>query len=322
MSHTLRPIWIWSTGLFLSACAAPMQETATENRVPPVVREQEPAPDAKARLAESARTAFQQQDWSLAGREYEALVAQAPEVPLNWLRLGQCKHMLKDYAGAIAAYAHVESGPAASTARYNTACALALQGKREPALDELERAVAAGFNDAKTMAADSDLASVHGDPRFEAALAKVKSSAPVKFVPPAEARQFDFWVGDWDVLSVAGAKAGDSKIENILGGCAIQENWTSASGNSGKSFNVYDAKKREWRQHWIDDSGTETFYAGAFEDGCMDLVAESTGADGKPALHRMRFFDLGTEGVRQWGEVSTDGGSSWKTEFDLHYRRK
>ena len=41
----------------------------------------------------------------------------------------------------------------------------------------------------------------------------------------AEARQFDFWLGRWEVFTPDGQKAGDNHIEAIDGGCALIERW-------------------------------------------------------------------------------------------------
>ena len=43
---------------------------------------------------------------------------------------------------------------------------------------------------------------------------------------PPEARQFDFWAGDWDVTSPDGQPAGTNRIEAIAGGAGLLENWT------------------------------------------------------------------------------------------------
>jgi hypothetical protein len=47
-------------------------------------------------------------------------------------------------------------------------------------------------------------------------------------------RQFDFWIGEWDVYAKNGKKAGDSKIDLILDSCIILENWKSASASQGR----------------------------------------------------------------------------------------
>ncbi|MEZ0230983.1 MAG: redoxin domain-containing protein [Planctomycetota bacterium] len=54
-----------------------------------------------------------------------------------------------------------------SHAHYNTACALALSGKRDAALEALKQAIDAGFYDWQWLEKDEDLASVRGEPRWK-----------------------------------------------------------------------------------------------------------------------------------------------------------
>jgi len=49
---------------------------------------------------------------------------------------------------------------------YNTACAHALAGNKDKALEMLDRAVADGFKDKAGLTADPDLASIRSDPRY------------------------------------------------------------------------------------------------------------------------------------------------------------
>ena len=65
---------------------------------------------------------------------------------------------------------------------------------------------------------------------FSRASANTAASAAAR-CDAAVRRQFDFWVGDWSV-TVGGQPAGDNRIEKILGGCALLENWTGAGGMS------------------------------------------------------------------------------------------
>ena len=53
------------------------------------------------------------------------------------------------------------------------ACAAALNGDPEQALDLLERAVSAGRGDRESILADNDLKSLHGHPRFGALMQKM-----------------------------------------------------------------------------------------------------------------------------------------------------
>lgn len=137
-------------------------------------------------------------------------------------------------------------------------------------------------------------------------------------------RQFDFWIGDWEVFGPKG-KAGDSKIERILDSCVILENWNSArQGYSGKSFNTYNASTKQWQQTWVDNSGGSTEYlrGQAGKDVMVFYADDNIGTNGKKFLRRLSFYKLSSDKVRQHGERSDDEGKSWTTEYDLEYRRK
>jgi hypothetical protein len=122
----------------------------------------------------------------------------------------------------------------------------------------------------------------------------------------AEHRQFDFWVGDWEVRGPRGNVAGRNRIARILGGCVLQERWEGASGSRGESYNIYDASRRTWHQTWVDDGGTLLTFEGEFRGGMMELTGRSLGADGKQILQRMRFQPRGADELRQRREQSTD----------------
>ena len=138
-------------------------------------------------------------------------------------------------------------------------------------------------------------------------------------------RQFDFWIGDWEVYGLNGKKAGDSKIERILDSCVILENWKSANSSySGKSFNTYNATTKQWQQTWVDNVGGSTeFLEGRYEDQKMIFrtrpfpVSRDT-----MAIRKLTFYHISADKVRQHGEISKDNGATWKTEYDLEYRRK
>lgn len=144
-----------------------------------------------------------------------------------------------------------------------------------------------------------------------------------------EFRQFDFWIGEWEAFGIKGQKAGDSKISVILDSCVILEEWTSASQQqgltyAGKSFNSYNAAAKQWQQTWTDNTGNTTeFLRGEGNDGKIVFYADKvTGPEGKIFKRRLTFTKLSNDKVRQFGEMSNDGGTTWITEYDLEYRRK
>ncbi|HVG17588.1 MAG TPA: hypothetical protein VNI02_00940 [Blastocatellia bacterium] len=135
-------------------------------------------------------------------------------------------------------------------------------------------------------------------------------------------RQLDFWVGEWEVQGPKGKTAGSSSVQLILGDCVVFENWTGAGGYTGKSFNLYDAATRKWKQFWVDDRGGTLEFTGEFKDGAMRYTGESTAQDGKPVMDRLTFFPLAEGRVRQLWEQSPDKGKTWNTVFDGTYIRK
>lgn len=142
-------------------------------------------------------------------------------------------------------------------------------------------------------------------------------------------RQFDFWVGEWEAFAPNGNKGGDSKISIILDSCVILEEWTSASIQqglryAGKSFNSYNAATKQWQQTWTDNTGNTTeFLRGEGSDGKIVFYADKVaGPQGQTFMRRLTFTKLSDDKVRQFGELSNDGGTTWTTEYDLEYRRK
>lgn len=138
-------------------------------------------------------------------------------------------------------------------------------------------------------------------------------------------RQFDFWIGDWDVYNLKGARAGTSHVERLLDSCVVLENWTSAqAGYAGKSYNTYNSVTGKWQQYWVDNKGGITeYFDGHFEKNSMILQTSNTKQpNGSFLIQKMTFFHINDDTVRQLGENSTDGGQTWKTAFDLTYKRK
>jgi hypothetical protein len=138
----------------------------------------------------------------------------------------------------------------------------------------------------------------------------------------AEHHQFDFWIGDWDVRDAQGKIVGHNRVEPILGGCVVEENWEGAGGGAGKSFNLYDRATKKWHQTWVDKSGGLLLLSGGLEDGRMVLGDSRTGRDGTPVEDRITWEKLPDGRVRQTWEASRDGGKAWKTIFDGFYKKK
>lgn len=140
----------------------------------------------------------------------------------------------------------------------------------------------------------------------------------------AQSRQFDFWLGQWEVANPAGEPAGRSRIESILGGCVLLENWDSPTGVSGKSFNIFNADTGLWEQFWVDNSGSRLHLSGGLREGRMVLQGVQDKANAQSGLRqheRITWIPNADGSVRQHWETSTDDGKTWSTSFDGLYRR-
>ena len=151
------------------------------------------------------------------------------------------------------------------------------------------------------------------------------ATAPTQ-APPCAApqnRQFDFWIGDWDVHTPDGKLAGTNLVESILGGCVVQEHWKGARGMTGTSFNAFDPGDGMWHQTWVDDRGGLLLLQGRYENGAMTLSGESKApAGGATTLERITWTPLDGGRVRQLWEQSQDQGKTWKSVFDGTYSKK
>ena len=129
-----------------------------------------------------------------------------------------------------------------------------------------------------------------------------------------EFRQFDFWLGKWNVTNPQGKRVGTSEISRASEGCAIREQWKSASGQNGMSINYYDATDHEWHQDWVGGDGTILHLHGGIKDGAMVLSAESNSAKGT-ITNRITWSPLPEGKVKQEWSTSSDNGANWQTSF-------
>lgn len=164
------------------------------------------------------------------------------------------------------------------------------------------------------------------------AFAQDPAATPAATAAPAscngpERRAFDFWIGEWEVTGPKGTVAGHSRIESILGGCAIAEHWSSATGNGandGKSYNIYNADLKRWEQFWVDAGGSRLMLSGGIVDGSMVLQGQqdAAAADGVHQRERITWTPNADGSVRQHWQSSRDEGKTWTTAFDGLYKRR
>jgi hypothetical protein len=131
-----------------------------------------------------------------------------------------------------------------------------------------------------------------------------------------EYRQFDYWLGEWDV-EMNGQKIATSSIQLILDECAILENYY-ALNYSGKSISAWDASEKRWEQQYADTTGGSRTWIGALEGDRIVFYLRGQGA----GVNRMSYIKEGPDAVRQLIEVSTDGEKTWSPGFNGLYKRR
>ena len=153
------------------------------------------------------------------------------------------------------------------------------------------------------------------------------SSAPPRpCLSDARYRVFDFWVGEWDVRPTKRPEQppSQSRIEKIEDGCVIYEQYTTAQGYSGRSFNAYDPERKEWQQFYVDNTGGIHHYRGQAKDGNLyfEAAAVSLPGEAAPVRLKMTFVNQGPDKLRQHFQKSSDGGKTWQPTWDFTYTRR
>ncbi len=141
----------------LAAAAAAMAVAVAAALVSPAALGGEPA-EIEQRLAENVRKAFEElqaKDYDGAIRTYRAVLEDVEKLDADETTKANIRQL----------------------AHYNTACAYALKGEKQAALDSFERALAAGFDDFEHIARDSDLDAIRGEPRFRELVTKHEARA-------------------------------------------------------------------------------------------------------------------------------------------------
>ena len=130
--------------------------------------------------------------------------------------------------------------------------------------------------------------------------------------------QLDFKIGHYSVSTVKGQYAGESRVEQILGGCALVEQWRNAVGRAGQAVFVYEASTERWQILYVNDEGQMFAFTGRDIAGEIVFEGESR-FYGMIGLHRLKWSPLSQGGVRQDWHVSKDGGETWERIFDGRY---
>ncbi len=153
----------------------------------------------------AANKAFADQDWPRAAEPYRAVVQAHPEQASSWARLGRSLREAGRAREALTALQRAEQlGFSPPLMQYQRALAHTHLGEKDAALALLNPLVTEEFGPPPGLpAVDADPA-VAGDARFKELAAKFAALSAPCTQPASPWRQFDFWVGAWDVYDRSG----------------------------------------------------------------------------------------------------------------------
>jgi tetratricopeptide (TPR) repeat protein len=195
------------------------------------------------------------------------------------------------YDQALAAFDKATQIGAGPFGEYGKGATYAAMKQTDKAFESLDKAMQQGYADPDGLSGDPNLASLHGDARFEKLVEHGKKNArPCAYTK--ENRRFDFWLGEWEVSTTPG----DVPAGLILQDCVVLENWKSLNNPySGKSYNIYDQALKHWEQYRVDNVGGNIFFHGELgKDGVMDYWTDDIPQGTGPNLRRhLQFIPMG-----------------------------
>ena len=147
------------------------------------------------------------------------------------------------------------------------------------------------------------------------------TTSPASCLDNDNYRQFDFWLGSWDVYNADRELVGTNDITSAEEGCVLIEKWRGRQGSTGMSINYFEPASGLWKQAWVAASGYIVELSGRFDGASMAMEGTLINADGTSTPMRGRWTPLEDGRVRQQFHIA-DSTQAWQTWFDGYYERR
>jgi hypothetical protein len=273
-------------------------------------------------VAEPAQLAFEEGRWEDAIAEYREILEAYPADRVSWLRIAQAERELGSFEAALGTLerALANNAPEAMVHLERARNYLGL-GRTDEALLELETADHLELRARALLEEGEEFDVLREDRRFDRIVDNVRRRV-LPCTSLAEAAEFDFWLGRWEVRGPDGTLLGHSTVTREEGGCVVREQWDGNPGSTGSSMSFYLPSRGQWRQVWIGSGGTHIDMTGGLVDGEMRLEGTIEYVEPEQVVAFRATWTTGAGGrVRQRMEQFSLGTQSWELWFDGIYRR-
>jgi hypothetical protein len=152
-----------------------------------------------------------------------------------------------------------------------------------------------------------------------------------------ESRNFDFWIGEWDILNRNRGPedprwfdtgSATARIYPVVAGCGVVEHWRgNAFGDFtvGFSLRAFNPQQGGWDLVllWPND-GDPRFgeLNGGFRHNRGEFYSRNLTAEGDTTLTRFTFSDITPNTLRWQDGNSIDGGQTWNSSWIMEFSRR
>lgn len=160
-----------------------------------------------------------------------------------------------------------------------------------------------------------------------------------EWCPEPEAAQFDFWLGNWDIVNHNSPPGSDqwfetgtatNRVYTVVGGCAVVEHWwgyafPSAGHIVGFSVRAYDPEARKWELVLLWPIGGPPRFgnpSGTFANGRGDFHNIFPNPQGDTVRSRLSFWDIDHDSFQWTSAISRDNGMSWDSSWIMDQHRR
>jgi hypothetical protein len=151
---------------------------------------------------------------------------------------------------------------------------------------------------------------------------------------PAEARQFDFLVGEWteqhDMKLANGTNpkfaANGTAVYMMNGYCVMEYNWSEADPNLPDAattvVRIYNRNLRRWECLYCNNRFNGLLYFGGAREGDKIILHQFTNDASAVPISQWVFHDWTKDGYGWYGNTSRDRGATWTKTWIIEGTRK